>query len=190
MALAMKNMLMDQLTLYLTQEMTTNVTDDTQAEVTREGKLQQDPTSGTGINILIMTEDEVDPDELWTLENAEGLRAPAYEIGGGPTFYYRFRLKYTMHFRGLQGSDGRSEARARAYTVLGRSKKAVLMMPLPINPTTNSPRDDFNESVFDVQIDEHELRTSGGNNHYIWKGWMNFGYLVNNDTERFTGVLL
>lgn len=189
MAEVMKNMLMDQLTLYLSQELSTKITDDTSAAVTREGKLQQDPTKETGINVSILSEDDKESDELWTEDNAEGLKAPTYEIGGNGTYYLRFRLKYQMHFRGLRGDDGRSEARSRAYTVVARAKKAVFEMPLPLHPTTSRPKDDFGETVFDVQVDKNYVRTSGGDNHYIWKGFMHFGYLVSNETEKFKGEL-
>lgn len=190
MVQVMKNMLMTQLTNYLEQEMDTNILDETSASTVREGKLQDNPGRDTGINILIMSEDDKDPDELWTKDNAEGLESPVYEIGGGGTYYLRFRLEFTMHFRGLRGDEGRTEARERAYTVAARAKKSVLEMPLPIHPDTGSPKDDFGESVYDVQVDQTHIKTGGGSGYWIWKGFMNFGYLVSNETEKFTGELL
>lgn len=186
---AIKNMLMSQLTAYLAQEMDDVILDETSASVVREGKLQANPGNDTGVNILILSEDDEDPDELWTKENAEGLQAPTYEIGGNGTYYLRFKLKFTMHFRGLRGDEGRTEARERAYVIAARAKKSVFEMPLPKHPDTGQTKDDFGETVIDVQVDSMHITTGGGSGYWIWKGYMNFGYLVSNEIEKFTGEL-
>jgi len=180
MVYAVKNMLMDQLTTHLQQMLITNVDDETRANVVREGKLQQDPSPTSGINVLIYSETEEDPDVIAEKGEMRGIVSPVHEVGGGTFYYYRFRIKFDMHFIGQSGDDGRSESRRRAYIVVARTKHAIRTLQMPTHPDTGSLADDFGEMAILVSVDEHDIRPSGGQNRFIWRGWMDFGFLIEN----------
>lgn len=188
--IALGNMIIDHVVQRLQERLIDDVTDETQASVVRAGKLQDDPTRGNGINVLIWPSEDEDPDELYTNERKEGFLSPTYEMGGGSYYMRRFEIQTIFHFRGLRGEEGRIEARKNAQVILSRIRHTLLSMnssqstsasDLPLHPTTGQPKDDFGETAVFVQIDEFYLSEGGGTGHFIWKGAIKFSFL----TEHF-----
>jgi len=184
---ALGNIIVDGVVAKLTARLIDDVSDDTKASVVRAGKLQADPTKGTGINVLVWPSDDQNPDELYTNDKQEGITSPTFEIGGGSYYMRRFRIYMLFHFKGYQGDAGRTQARENSQVMLARIKQRILQMnssdittpsDLPKHPTTNQPQDDFGETVITVKVDEFFLKEGGGPGHYIWKGELDFSFLT------------
>lgn len=179
---AMKNILLDGIIAELQVALQDEIDpeDPTYVTTVREGRLQDDPGRGTGLNVLVWTEDDepAQGDELWTRETAEGLHSPIYEIGGGAYYMMRWRIYLIFHFAGLTGDEGRETARTRAWIVTHRILHRLFTMPIPTHPITGQPKDDFGNVAIDIQIPTWFLRESGGSGRYIWKGWIHGGHLV------------
>lgn len=162
--------------------------DPTRATVVRAGKLQQNPTAGTGVNVLVWPSDDSDPDELFIGKDTHGLHGPTYEIGGTAYFMMRFRIETLFHFRGLQGDEGRDEARERAQVIHGRIRKTLLQMNLrnlPVHPVTLRATDDFGQTPVAVEIKKYHQTEGGGKGHFIWTGSMTFGLLAIHSIEEY-----
>lgn len=182
---AMHNMLIDGIVDALTVDLVTNIVDGdlTKANVVRAGRLQADPTRGTGINVLVWPDEDSNPNELYTNDKQAGILAPTYEIGGGAFFMQRFRLNLLFHFKGYRGEDGRVDARNLAYVILARIRKTLHTMNMPLHPDTLQPKDDFGEIAIELQVDEFWMREGGGSGNYIWTGEIAFGFLTQTPTR-------
>lgn len=185
--IAIGNMIIDHVVDRLQTRLIDEVTDETQASVVRAGKLQDDPTRGNGINVLIWPSEDLNPDEIYTPERKEGILSPTYEVGGGSFYMRRFEIQMIFHFRGLRGEEGRIEARQNAQVLLSRIRHTLLSMnssqstsasDLPLHPVTMQPKDDFGETAIMLQIDEFYLSEGGGTGHFIWKGQIKFSFLT------------
>jgi len=181
MTIALKNMLFDGVVAGLNTALITNVpeADPTRATLVRAGKLQKDPTTGTGINVLVWTSE--DDDTLYTSQ--AGLKSPVYEIGGGAFYMLKFQLELVFHYKGLRGDDGRSESRESAHVILSRIRYALQTMPIPTHPTTGLVADDFGETAIEIEISKMNLKEGGGDGHFIWRGTLDFGYLTQTPTR-------
>jgi hypothetical protein len=183
MEVALKNLTVEGVVSILQQRLIDDVDEDdpSRATTVRAGKLQQDPTKGTGINVLVWPEDEPKPDILFTrhAQRDSGIHMPSNEIGGGHYFYRRYRIYLLFHFRGYRGEDGRTDARQISQVIQARIVHLLLSKTVDEyiqHPTSFAPSDDFNETAIDVQVDDMWLRESGGDGHFIWKGEIAFGY--------------
>jgi hypothetical protein len=184
--IAIDNMLIDGLVAELVDKLITVIPDGdpTKANVVRAGKLQNNPTKGTGINVLVWPEEESKPGKLHTnRESAKGIVSPVYEIGGGAFYSHPFRIYLLLHFKAYRGDEGRIEARTQAYVLLSRIRKTLHMMALPTNPNTGQPKDDFGESAIEIQIDDFWMREGGGDGQFIWRGEISFFFLTHTDTR-------
>lgn len=183
--IAIHNMLIDGVLDELETALITDIDseDPTRANVVRAGRLQADPTQGTGINVLLWPEDDNNPDELYTNDKQDGLIAPTYEIGGGASHMLRLKLYLLFHFKGYRGEDGRIEARTLAYIIQSRIRNVLHTMDIPTHPTTGQPKDDFGEVAIELQVEESWMREGGGSGNYIWSGEISFGFLTQTPTR-------
>src|SRR5688572_13784598 len=183
MEVSLKNILFDGIVERLQDRLITQVDDDTKATIVRQGRLQEDPTKQTGINVLVWSPEESKTDELYTKqqERHTGLHSPTYEIGGGFTYYRRLVIYFLFHFKGYKGDEMRAEAARRTEVIISRIRHEILTMPLPLHPVNLVPQDDFGETAILPQIDTWWTKESGGPGNFIWKGEIHFGYL----TEHF-----
>ena len=180
MAEAALNMIIDHLETELTQHMITDVDDETKVTTLRAGKLQNDPTIGTGLSVLIYAPDEDNPSKLYTAQS--GLESPIAEIGGGWFYIHPFRLRFILHF---QGENDREVARQRAQIVIARARWALMQIRTPSHPINGNSTDDFNETVIELKIENYHLSEGGGPGNFIWRGWMNFSYLTEQNARNF-----
>ncbi len=181
---AAENLILDGISSHLQQILVTDIDPEDPTLVTelRPGKLQDNPTNDNGLNILIIPPNEQDPITIYTHNVQNGLTGPTYEIGGGVMFYHPYRLRLLLHFRGI---TDRAIARTRAMIVLARAKKALLDMPIPLHPDTLQPKDDFGQTIIEIQLDKAWVEEGGGTNHFIWKGWVFFGFLTEQENRIF-----
>jgi hypothetical protein len=144
----------------------------------RAGRLQDNPNADGGLNILVHYDQK--GGELSTADGSGRLSAPAYTIGGGVYLQTYFSLEFNFHFDKEQKRD---VARRKAGTLLSRLKRAMLLMPMPINPTTQSNTDDFGETAWGIEIVSYSYRESGGVGHFIWTGEMVVRFLTQTSNQ-------
>jgi hypothetical protein len=176
----MKNLALDALVDALRLELVTNVPVDdvTRAETVREGRLQDNPTKGTGINVLVYTEDEKEPDELWVKDDDIGIDSNTYTMGGGEVISSKFRLHIVCHYKGLTGDDGRKQARETTYLIIERCRKAIREMDMPVDPDTGTTRDSFGNTAILVQTTDYYMDEQGGSGHFIWRGELKLRFMI------------
>ena len=174
------NMMVDHLVTELTQHMITDVSDETKVATLRAGKLQSDPTSGNGLNVLIYAPDDERPSKLYTEQS--GLESPIGEIGGGWWYLHPFRLRFILHFA---GENDRDVARTKAQTILSRARWALMQIHMPKHPSTNLSKDDFDETLVEIKVKDFWLNEAGGPQHFIWNGWLEFDLLTEQTARNF-----
>jgi hypothetical protein len=177
MVIAASNMILDHLEAELFRVMIDELpaNDPTRLSVIRPGKLQQDPTPGTGLNVLIFAVNETMPFQLHSDNVQDGLQSPVAEIGGGWFYKHPYELRFMLHFR---GESDRTAARTKAQIVFARAKWALSKMQMPVHPVTGLSRDDFDEVIIELQISKGWLNESGGPQHFIWRGSLFFEFLT------------
>lgn len=146
----------------LEAKLLTDVSDETKADLVRQGRLQDDPTL-TPITILVHPGDDTWPTDIYDQRAYSGIVLPsAYEMDGTANHYLRaFVIELSVF---LEGVSNRQSARATALTVLSRAEHAIFTMSVP------STRDDFGELASMVQIAESYMREGGGEDVSIWRG--------------------
>lgn len=192
MEVSLKNLIVDGVVNILQSRLIDDVDEDdvSRATTVRAGKLQQDPTTGTGINVLVWPEEDSKPDILFTrhAQRDSGLHTPSNEVGGGSYFYRRFRIYLLFHYKGYRGTDGRNDARTISQVIQARIVHLLLERNVHEyiqHPDTLAPSDDFHETAIEVQVDDMFLRESGGDGHFIWKGEIAFGYATEHLARHF-----
>jgi hypothetical protein len=128
-------------------------------ETLRGGRLQNDPTRGTGLSILVHF--DVEGNQLTEDTNRSGrLVAPPYMLGGGHHFMHRYRVEVKFFIK----ERDREAARRKALLLFNRTRNAVYHMPLPLE------KDDFGECVVALQPREFFIKENGGQGQFNWEG--------------------
>lgn len=178
-----ENLILDHLESELVRLMVTEIDPDDETKITelRAGKLQDDPTKDAGLNVLIYAMNEDLPSVLYSDNVQSGLTTPSVgEVGGGWFYMHHFGLRFILHFKGEKQRD---IARRKAQVVLSRARWALSQMRMPTHPTTGVPKDDFDETILELQVEKFWLNEGGGPGHFIWRGWLYFGFLTEQSTR-------
>lgn len=174
MEISATNMIIDNTIDWLTSEMK-DKPEEVKAGTVRAGRLQDDPTKFTGINILVNDDTESDSGALAKPSTDGRLGAPAYMIGGATHQVLCFKIDLVFHFK---GEADRVVARRKCHVLVSRLRRALKDMPLPKHPVTSQPKDDFGEVIVKQELGNYTLIESGGPGHYIWTGNIAFSYLT------------
>lgn len=160
------DMIMNALIEDLTQKLYTDIAEDdpTRVNLVRAGRLQEDPQKA-GLNLLVDFGDQADASEQHKATDA--VQAPVFEIGGGPFLNKEFTLTFTFYYK---GEREREFARSVSDVVYSRVQAALWVLPMPVNPKTGLPGDDFGEIPLNINVGAGYLRESGGPGTFIWKG--------------------
>lgn len=166
MDISILNTLMEDTVDWLASKLITEIPDESQAGLVRNGLLQADPTD-TRINILIHPGDKEWKHELYVSQH--GIESPYYEIGGGAIWMRRFEVEFSLFF---DGESDRDVARTQANVVLSRTEYALKTMPMP------QGADDFGESAQLIQVRDGYIEESGGEGTFIWRGCLRIEFLT------------
>jgi hypothetical protein len=128
------------------------------AGLIRYGRLQDDPTIA-GINLLLHNGGKDFPDEPHANVQGSKFRAPTYQLGGGTTWWRRFRIEIEIF---VETSD-RDDARVRANIIVARIHRSLEDMMFPAT-------DDFGESAMFLQFGPTHLNEQGGDGMFIHRG--------------------
>ncbi len=181
------NLTLDYVADTLASALISEVTDpedyDTVAAVVRCGRLQDDPTQDTGINILLHPNDPNDAAFTHKLAEAKDIGVgfsdvewSPYEFGGGMMWLRRYTVEVKIFD---DGQMDRSVTRENAQVVLSRAEK-VIRTSLNL---ASLGQDSFGESSQRAQVIDSYLRETGGPGAFVWKGKIRFqtiNYLFGN----------
>lgn len=161
------NMTIDKLEEVLTRELITEVLGlndtDTIAERVMSGRLQDDPTIGTGITISIHPNNRIDEGYVNEIATPDkGLSFPTYELGGGSKMWRKYTVELSIYD---MGETLRRVSRSIAAVVLSRAENAIRQGGImPLGP------DSFGEYAICVQVEQSYIREGGGEGAFIWRG--------------------
>lgn len=147
--------------------------DPTKPFIVRAGKLQDDPSPG--ISVLVHENDDQDVSSWrhtvvnYTTNGAKTVNIPAYELGGGEFWYYRFVVDARQFMP--TGID-RDSARKIANVVLSRIKQSVRGFAVGLGP------DDFGEQSIECYVIDMTNQEGGGGDQFIWATRVWFQVLV------------
>lgn len=148
-------------------------TDPTLAAVVRYGKLQDDPTQGTGINVLAHVGDPYDEGWFHSVTAAKELTSyavPSYEIGGGEMWWRRLTIQLSMFY--ISREVDRDTAMEYSYVVLSRAEKSLSEL------VVGDLVDTFGERAIKLFVVRSRLREGGGPGAHIYKGFLGFQVLT------------
>jgi len=175
------NILLEATAERLLQKLLTDVTDESKAGLVRTGKLQDDPTSRK-VNILIHPGGEDWPDKLSVDGSGVGKHVEnAYTIGGayGGIFWRRRALIEIQMF--YTNESDRDTSRMRSHVVLSRAHHALNTWDVG----RETPKDDFGEKAYDLQVVQSWLREGGGEGAFNWRGEIRIEFLTEIEPTEF-----
>lgn len=140
---------------------------DERADTVRAGKLQADPTKGSGITAMVWPADNGEPDSLYVPGEQKGVYGPTYTGSDGTLQIHRFEVGIRV-FTKSRGDEGREYARERSHVVMARARYALRKMPMPQHPTLPQAEDDFSEAAILVQVRQWPGQEAGGTGMFIW----------------------
>lgn len=150
----------------------------TKGGTVKKGLLQDDPTQGTGINILVHVNDPNDSEWKHTTPEKAGIPGfdndTIFEIGGcggGSSllvrrFLVELRCFYPRSVRRTKVT--REDANRATHTIISRVEKGILEAPLPATP------DDFGEVALQNFVHTTWAQEAGGEGSYQWYGYVRF----------------
>ncbi len=169
------DLIIDSVTSNLVLDLETLVgsTDPTKPFIVRFGKLQDDPSPG--ISVLVHENDDQDVSSWrhtvvnYTTNGAKTVNLPAYEIGGGELWFYRFVVDARQF---MPQNSTRDDARRIANVVLSRIKQSIRLFAVGLGP------DDFGEESIECYVIDMTNQEGGGGDQFIWATRVWFQVLV------------
>lgn len=134
----------------------------------RAGRLQADPTAGTGISFLIHPNHYADEEYVHELAEAKyGYHPATHEIGYGRQYWRAYTVE-VLFFD--MGESDRAVSRQSAQVLLSKLEHSLV-----VGGVERSGQDTFGESVIEPAVIVSSLiRESGGSGAFIWRGEVRF----------------